>query len=141
MEKNHTLRSFGNQIWGFMKDNYKEVALNIVAEYFGIPVSYDFQKKLAGRRLETIMTWPRNSAEAAIEALLKNGKNQWSDASKVESAKEIYNLAKGQDDATRTFAIRSIQELQDNVWSDLSKGKINKLIASLATAEGDTKNE
>ena len=80
-----------------------------------------------------ILYIPSNPEEAAIQALVKTGKNTWSDSSKLKVANDIFKIASKKDisDAAKAFAITGLSTVADSMWSDSSKQAVSALISQI----------
>ena len=134
METKEFMKVLGDRIFQLLKENGKGYAVSILANYLNVPISYN-PRQNAASAFNTILSWPRNSSEAAIDALLKTGKSAWSDSDKLRTANDIFRIAKTADDPIKTYAIRAIQELQSQMWSSSGKTRANSLITALAQNE------
>ena len=132
------LKSFANSVFSygakFLEENGRGLAVNALAQYLDVPLAYSYRKPIA-QQFAAITSYPRNAAEAAIDALLASGKDQWSDNSKEKTANEIYKIATDSDDSTRRYAIQALRELSKEMWSDYNKKNVNKLITNLAMSK------
>ena len=129
------LKSFANSVFSygakFLEEDGRGLAVNALAQYLDVPLAYSYRKPIA-QQFAAIASYPRNAAEAAIDALLATGKSQWSDYEKECTCKEIYKLAKDCDDSTRRYAIQAMRDLSKDFWADSRKRNVNTLITNLA---------
>lgn len=136
------LKSFVNSVFSygvkFLEENGRGLAVNALAQYLDVPLAYSYRKPIT-QQFAAIASYPRNAAEAAIDALLVSGKEQWGDSMKERTANEIFKVAMYSDDSTRKYAIQALRDLSKEMWSDCAKRNVNTLITKLALKEGDRK--
>lgn len=80
----------------------------------------------------TKLTGPCNSHEQAIVAFWRTGVGSYSNSTKEDSAKSIYNLlidAGGVEDSTLAYAISAMSKIAQSSYSNYTKECINRLIA------------
>lgn len=144
MSVKNIARAIAEKSVDYLRANGKNIAVTVLAETLDVPITTVsrnmYQTRSYISQTSTERSYPRNSAEAAIDSLYSTAKGMYSEARVYEIARKIYSIAKNSDDSTRVYAIKILERIQSKIYSESRKSDISMLIAELAMPVIDSQN-